>query len=328
RFLELLRKEQVTVLNQVPSVFYGLSSEESARPKRELSPRYVIFGGEALKPARLVQWQKMYPGTRLINMFGITETTVHVTYKEIGDKETRLETDNIGRPLPSLTVYVMGVNLLLLPAGVAGELCVGGSGVGRGYLNRPVLTAEKFLENPYQKGETLYRSGDLARLIEHNEIEYLGRMDHQVKIRGFRIETGEIETLLLGHHQVKEAVVIAGSAEKTGTRDPRAGAYLCAYVVLEDSASSSVSPVQLREYLTRQLPDYMIPSYIAVLEKLPLTAQGKFDRQVLPGTVAIEPDSQAVYAAPGNRVEKKLAETWQNLLNRDKIGIYENFFMM
>ena len=209
-YLDLLEREGVTVLNQVPSAFYGLMQEELSRPERKpglAALRYVIFGGEALQPALLDTFHRRYPGARLINMFGITETTVHVTFKEIGDAEIADGASNIGGPIPTLTTYVLDRHLALVPVGVTGEICVGGAGVARGYLNRPELTAERFVDHPFRAGERMYRSGDLGRQRPTGEIEYLGRRDAQVKIRGFRIELGEIETVLAAHPAVQDAVV-------------------------------------------------------------------------------------------------------------------------
>ena len=207
-YLNILKKENVTILNQTPSAFYNLINEELSLGEKELDIRYVIFGGEALKPLMLKDWREKYPDTKLINMYGITETTVHVTFKEITDYEIQHNISNIGKPIPTLTTYIMDKNTMSVPIGVPGEICVGGDGVGRGYLNRMELTSEKFIENPYKKDEKIYRSGDLGRLLSDGEIEFIGRIDHQVKIRGFRIELGEIESSLLKYESIKEAVVI------------------------------------------------------------------------------------------------------------------------
>ncbi|MGD2084878.1 MAG: amino acid adenylation domain-containing protein [Candidatus Aminicenantes bacterium] len=207
-FLEILEKEMVTVLNQVPSAFYNLASEELNHPAGKLKLKYIIFGGEALKPLKLKEFKQKYPGTTFINMFGITETTVHVTFKKIGDEEVELNSNNIGKPIPTLRTYVMDRHLQLQAPGVPGELLVGGEGVARGYLNQVELTGEKFVHNPYKPGERLYKSGDLVKLTDEGEMEYLGRIDQQVQVRGFRIELGEIESQLLNFTPVKEAVVI------------------------------------------------------------------------------------------------------------------------
>ncbi|MEK4732085.1 non-ribosomal peptide synthase/polyketide synthase [Paenibacillus sp. FSL L8-0641] len=315
-YLRLLRNEKVTVLNQTPSAFYNIANEEVSYEEKELKIRYVIFGGEALKPALLKEWRKKYPQTRLINMYGITETTVHVTYKEIEEEEIRSNVSSIGRPIPTLTTYVMDKNMKVVPIGVAGELCVGGDGVCRGYLGRPELTKEKFVQNPYKPEERLYRSGDLVRLLSDGEMEYLGRIDHQVKIRGFRIELGEIEAQLLKHPSIEESLVIA-------KEDHQGSKYLCAYIAGENELTIS----ELREHLLKELPEYMVPSYFVQLEKMPLTANGKIDRKALP-----EPEGNIntgiEYEAPIGEFEEKLALIWQDILGIKKIGRNDNFFML
>jgi amino acid adenylation domain-containing protein/non-ribosomal peptide synthase protein (TIGR01720 family) len=312
-FLQLLKEEQVTILNQTPSAFYNLVSLELKQPKRELHLRYIIFGGEALAPARLEEWQAAYPDTKLINMYGITETTVHVTCKEITRKEIKSNTCNIGQPIPTLSIYLIDKYLHLVPIGAAGELIVGGEGVARGYLNRPELTSEKFIEGTRGLAPLLYRSGDLARWLANGELEYLGRIDQQVKIRGFRIELGEIENQLLGHDEIKEAAVIS-KADESGEK------CLCAYF-----ASHKALPVSgLREYLSKELPDYMVPAYFTRLEKIPLTSNGKIDRKALPKPgIAIAEEN---LEAPGNQIEEKLIEIWQQVLGIERIGINNNFF--
>ncbi|MGD2088778.1 MAG: amino acid adenylation domain-containing protein, partial [Candidatus Aminicenantes bacterium] len=324
QYLEILKKEKVTILNQTPAAFYNLARQElKSPPGKKLNLKYVIFGGEALTPVRLKHWQEKYPGTKLINMFGITETTVHVTYKEIGDSDIELNTSNIGRPIPTLSTYVMDKNLKLVPIEAAGELCVGGLGVCRGYLNRPELTEEKFTGNPYKPGERLYRSGDLGRLTKNGDIQYLGRIDQQVKIRGYRIELGEIESRLLLHPEVKEAVVMArGRTTGISNADEEGDKYLCAYIV----SGKEFSAAQLRDFLLEKLPGYMIPSYFIQLERFPLTGRGKIDRSALPAPGYISLRSHVEFSAPGNAVEEKLVEIWEQVLGRDKIGINDNFF--
>jgi len=329
RFLEILVKEHVTVLNQTPSAFYNLmdtelSSEDSLRQK--LSLRYVIFGGEELKPGRLKSWQEIYPQVCIVNMFGITETTVHVTYKEITLQEISMNQSNIGTPIPTLQCYVMDANLQLLPIGVAGELCVGGAGVCRGYLNRVELTVQKFIPNPFRPQENLYRSGDLVRQMENGEMEYLGRLDHQVKIRGFRIEMGEIEACLAAAPGIRDVVVtVLDTADKVdhpaaADQEP-SDRLLCAYYTADQVQDST----ELRRHLAQTLPDYMIPAYFVPLDAIPLTVNGKVDRSRLP-----YPQIQAdeTYRAPETPVQKKLAEIWAEILNIDftVIGLDANFF--
>ncbi len=334
RFPALLEREHVTVLTQTPTAFYSLSGEvlnggpgpEKARP---LNLRYIILAGEALKPSLLKVWAETYPAAALINMYGITETTVYSTFKRIGRRETESAVSNIGRPLPTQETYVIGSHGRLCPTGVPGELWVGGGGVGRGYLNRPQLTAERFIPSPFKPGQTLYRSGDRVRLDETGDIEYLERIDKQVKIRGFRIELGEIEHRLLGFPAVKEAVVTAAARESTprpgGYRD--GGQYLCAYLVREKAGGGTPpDTAKLREYLARHLPDYMIPAFFMELPGIPLTSNGKVDYKQLPRPeIRVEE-----YTAPGSEIEETLTGLWGEVLSMEKsrISVSANFFEM
>ncbi|MGD2085117.1 MAG: amino acid adenylation domain-containing protein [Candidatus Aminicenantes bacterium] len=328
-FLVIMKKEQVTVLNQTPAAFYHLIHQELKSPGNKLNLKYVIFGGEALKPIKLKQWKEKYPGTKLINMFGITETTVHVTYKAIEDKDIDLDISNIGTPIPTLKTYVMDKYLKLLPIGVAGELCVGGDGLGRGYLNRPGLTVEKFVENPYKPGQKLYKSGDLVRLSGSGAMEYLGRIDQQVKIRGYRIELGEIESQLLTHDKIREVVVIATDVP---VKRPSVGEVigdgngfkqLWAYIVSDETLTMP----GLKESLAKKLPGYMIPSYFVRVEKIPLTANGKVDRKAL-DSLGTKLGGDVEYAPPETEMEKIIANIWQEVLELDKPGIDDSFFDM
>jgi fengycin family lipopeptide synthetase D len=309
KYLKQLKEQCVTVLNQTPSAFYHLIDEELKCPDKYLNLKYVIFGGEALNPAKLSEWYAAYPDTKLINMFGITETTVHVTFKQLKQREILSGMSNIGKPIPTLKTYIIDRNLKLLPIGVPGECCVGGDGVARGYLNRPLLTKEKFIENPYIPGERWYKSGDLIRLLTSGDMEYLGRIDHQVKIRGFRIELGEIENQLLNHEGIKRAVVLLK------------GDRLFAYITAEKSFNAS----QLREYLSRRLPDYMIPSYFMQLGKIPLTSNGKVDHKAL-DSYGKRLTLDIPYSEPRNEIEKKIVGVWKEVLSLDKIGIHDNYF--
>lgn len=314
-FLRLLEKEKVTVLNQIPSLFNNLSAEAVKDEAGSLSIRYVIFGGEALKPYTLKDWHAKYPATKLINMYGITETTVHVTYKEIGPHEIAQGASNIGKPLPTLSCLIMDKSLNAVPNGIAGEICVGGAGVSRGYLNRAELTAQRFIPDPFIAGGTLYRSGDLGRILPNGDIEYLGRIDHQVKVRGFRIELGEIENVLTQHQLVEEAVVISKQFD-IGENE------LVAYV----KAPGSLDISSLRTFLLSRLPGYMIPSYFVVLESFPFTPSGKIDKKALPNPLMAGAPAGSEFIAPRNATEKKLAAIWQDVLGRAVIGVHDNFF--
>ncbi|MBT2286935.1 amino acid adenylation domain-containing protein [Paenibacillus polymyxa] len=313
-FLELLGREQVTILNQTPTYFYQLLRKVLADHPYDLRIRNVIFGGEALSPLLLKGFKTKYPETKLINMYGITETTVHVTYKEITWVEMEAAKSNIGKPIPTLRVYVLDENRRPVPIGVAGEMYVAGEGLARGYLNRPDLTAEKFVDSPFAEGEKLYRSGDLATWLPDGNIEYLGRIDHQVKVRGYRIELDEIETQLLNIRGVEEAVVLPRD-------DANGHKQLVAYYVAETRLAAH----ELKEELAKQLPGYMIPSHLVQLLQMPLTANGKIDRKALP-----VPEEAAAggteYVAPRTLLEMKIARVWQDTLGIPQVGVKDNFF--
>ncbi|MGB8192325.1 MAG: non-ribosomal peptide synthase/polyketide synthase, partial [Chitinophagaceae bacterium] len=315
-YLQVLRTEGVTVLNQTPSSFYQVITQELQQPTKDLALRYVIFGGEALSPSRLWEWKNRYPDTKLINMYGITETTVHVTYKEITNEEIATDSSSIGKAIPTLSCYVLDKHQELVPVGVVGELYVGGAGVGRGYLNREELTAQRFIESPFKKGERLYRSGDRARVLQNGELEYGGRLDEQVKIRGYRIELGEIESVIRQYEGIESVAVIA-SAKEEGDRE------LIAYVVSKD-----ISKQSLRTHLQEKLPSYMVPGYIIEMEVLPLTSNGKLDRKRLPQPSGDDIESEKEYIAPRTATEEKLAEIWSEVLGieKEKIGVKDNFF--
>ncbi len=322
-FYALLVKERVTVLNQTPSAFRQLSRIDAAQDNSEtLSLRVVIFGGEALEPASLAGWMERHGDVqpRLINMYGITETTVHVTYRPLtlADASTAMGSV-IGEPIPDLQLYVLDKQLEPVPLGVCGEMYVGGDGLARGYLNRAELTAERFIPSPFGRdaGARLYRTGDLARRLGNGDVEYLGRADDQVKVRGFRIEPGEIESALSEHEDVKTAVVVA--FEETGGEKR-----LAAYIVADQEGSPNVS--ELRNHLKQRLPDYMIPSVFVYLNELPLTSHGKIDRRALSAPDAERPALAEVFVAPRNAVEEMLAAIWSDLLGGVRVGVNDNFF--
>jgi len=320
-FFQVLKNYQVTVLNQTPSAFYALMNEESSLEETPLNIRYIIFGGEALSPGKIRDWHVRYPLTRLINMYGITETTVHVTFKEITDKEIKVNIGNIGKPIPTLFVYILDNRLEPVPVGAPGELFVGGAGLARGYLNQPLLTAERFINNPYKSGTRLYKSGDLARYLNTGEIEYLGRLDTQVQLRGFRVELGEIENQLMSCSGVKEAVVNVWE-------DEIGDMFLCAYIVRTPVAQGNeLDREGLRTTLLQVLPGYMIPAFFIPLEQIPLTVNGKIDRKALP---APRIEGKKDYIAPRDEIEQKLVEIWSDILEIDKqkISIDSNFFHM
>ncbi|PRE81688.1 amino acid adenylation domain-containing protein [Burkholderia gladioli] len=314
----LLCDTGVTVLNQTPSAFRQLIAAQ-AESDREHKLRHVVFGGEALEVGMLRPWYEdaRNRDCQLVNMYGITETTVHVTYWPLS-AEGGGTSAGIGRPIPDLSVHVLDANLNPVPIGVAGELCVGGAGVARGYLNQPELTARRFIRNPFSEdGEArLYRSGDLARFLRDGTLEYLGRIDTQVKIRGFRIELGEIEAALSALPGVREALVMAREDEPGEKR-------LVAYFVVDDTEAAS-DTATLRAGLSRTLPDFMLPAAFVALERFPLTANGKIDRKALPRPAQTVDTRQ--YVAPRTSIEERLAAIWAQVLHLDRVGIHDNFF--
>lgn len=343
-FYDLLRQQQVTVLNQTPSAFRQLiQAEEAGKSSAGLRLRLVIFGGEALDIQSLRPWFERHGDERprLVNMYGITETTVHVTYRPLAITDLNSAAASvIGGPISDLKAYVLDRRRRIVPVGVPGELYVGGGGVARGYLNRPELTAERFIPNPFsdRPGGRLYRTGDLGRYRANGDLEYLGRVDTQVKVRGFRIELGEIEVALSQHPAVRECVVISREDLPDDKR-------LIAYVVLKprrepgyDRASdadrkhmrappSSTFPSDdLRRFLKEKLPEYMVPAAFVELESIPLTNNGKIDRRALPDPDRSRLDSQETFVAPRTAVEQKLAEIWGSLLRLAQVGVRDNFF--
>jgi amino acid adenylation domain-containing protein len=325
-FLGLLAAEGVTALNQTPSAFRQLVQAdcESGGSSR-LALRWVVFGGEALDPRSLLPWYESHPDRpRLVNMYGITETTVHVTCRPLAREDAGSPRSPVGRPLPDLSLHLLGPGGELVPVGVPGELCVGGAGLARGYLGRPDLTALRFrpdflaAEGGGGPGARLYHSGDLARRLPDGSVEFLGRIDNQVKIRGFRIELGEVEAVLCAHPRVRAAVVLAfeDRSDDKGPGDKR----LVAYVVAEGGAL----PPDLRSFLRERLPEPFLPAVFVSLDSLPLNANGKLDRKALPAPVP-EDDGRS-RTAPRNPVEELLAGLWAEVLRIEPPGIDESFF--
>jgi amino acid adenylation domain-containing protein len=311
-FLALLRDQRVTVLNQTPSAFGQLIHLPDVHDQ-DLALRVVIFGGEALEPERLRPWIERRGDARpqLINMYGITETTVHVTYRRITAADLAQQRSPMGIGIPDLGLRVLDSALEATPIGVAGELFVSGAGLSRGYLKRATLTAERFIAT--EGGQRLYRTGDLVRWNGEGQLEYLGRIDHQVKVRGFRIELGEIEAQLLAQPEVREAIVIANEGP--------AGTRLVAYV--SPQAAHAIDIAMLKDALGRVLPDYMVPAAVVVLGALPLNANGKVDRKALPDA---EFGSAQEYEAPQGEVEEALSQIWSQVLGVQRVGRNDNFF--
>jgi amino acid adenylation domain-containing protein/non-ribosomal peptide synthase protein (TIGR01720 family) len=325
-FYKLLGDEGVTVLNQTPSAFRQLvfaEQEAGIEAQKRLQLRYVVFGGEALDLADLKPFWDRHGDRKpqLVNMYGITETTVHVTYRPVSlaDLE-RPWSSVIGCPIPDLDVYIVDGRRNLVPIGVPGEMLVGGAGVSRGYLRRPELTAERFFPDTLgtRPGARLYKTGDLARYLPNGDVEYLGRIDHQVKIRGFRIELGEIEAVLEQHAAVREAIVLA---REDGPGEKR----LVGYLVCAEGQGPTVG--ELRAFLKEKLPEYMVPAAFVLLDKLPLTSNGKVDRKALPAPEAGERLTLGEsFVAPRSSVEEALTQVWASALRVPRVGIHDNFF--
>ncbi|AOW88227.1 non-ribosomal peptide synthetase [Streptomyces olivaceus] len=319
-FAELLQRENVTVLSQTPSAFGQLSRVLLDAP-RPLALRYVVFGGEALDLPSLRDWTDVYgdEAPRLVNMYGITETTVHVTFRRITRADTASTRSLIGRPLPDLALYLLDDELRPVPPGIPGEIFVGGAGVALGYHGAAALTAQRMLPDPYspQPGARMYRSGDLAVRLKDGELAYLGRLDHQYKIRGHRVETGEVQTALGRLDEVAESAVLV-------TDDRVRGKTLVAYVVPEPGRD--VTPTRIRRELLRTLPDWLAPSSVVLLDSLPLTRNGKLDRQALAARRRDAGRERTRAAAPQGPTAVALAAIWAELLGVDHVGAEDDFF--
>ncbi|OIK05271.1 non-ribosomal peptide synthetase [Streptomyces monashensis] len=318
-FLRLLARERVTVLNQTPSAFYQLVQADAEAPGQELALRYVVFGGEALDLNRLADWYARHPceAPVLVNMYGITETTVHVTRVDLDEHSAaRCRASVIGPAVPGLAAYVLDADLRPVPVGVTGELYVAGYGLARGYHGRPELTAGRFVACPFgAAGERMYRSGDLVRWSKNGRLEYVGRDDSQVKIRGFRIELGEIEQTLAGHPGVAQAVVVVRDYQEGDQR-------IVGYVVPEPDAR--IGADELSAYLRERLPQYMVPAAVISLAEIPLTSNGKLDRRALPS----QDSDTAGSREPRNAYEERLCALFAELLGRERVGVDDGFFAL
>ncbi|MEU6629544.1 amino acid adenylation domain-containing protein [Streptomyces parvus] len=325
-FAALLRRERVTVLNQTPSAFHQLADvllgQEETSGEGELTLRTVVFGGEALDPARLTGWFERYgdDGPELVNMYGITETTVHVTHRVLeADEPTVADAaplSPVGRPLDDLSVRLLDSALHPVAPGATGELYVAGPGLARGYLGRHALTATRFVADPYgPPGTRMYRTGDLARWTADGELDYLGRADEQVQIRGFRVEPGEARAALAALDEVADAVVLARPAPGGGTR-------LLAYVT---PAAGPVDADRLRAALRERLPDYLVPAAVIPVDHWPLTGNGKLDSKALP-----EPEEAATPGgrAPATPQEEIIAHLFAAILEREHVGADDDFFAL
>ncbi|MFI2336003.1 amino acid adenylation domain-containing protein [Nocardia rhamnosiphila] len=330
QFRELLIRERVTVLNQTPSAFYRLAeADRSAHGDGAgaLALRYVVFGGEALDLRRLRSWYERHGGPEtdgpwLVNMYGLTETTVHASFLALDEKLVDNPAGVIGRALPGLDAFVLDERLHPAPVGVPGEIYVSGRQLTRGYPDSPGVTATRFVADPFgAPGSRMYRSGDIGRWAAFGgraDLEYAGRGDAQVQLRGFRIELGEIESALLRCPGVGRAVALVRTDEVAGDR-------LLGYAVPAAEQEVVLDPALLREQVAEFLPEYMVPEALVVVEELPLTPHGKLDRDALPVPAVA---GRAPYTAPAGRVETVVAGVFADLLDVERVGGADDFFAL
>ncbi|WP_298731693.1 amino acid adenylation domain-containing protein, partial [uncultured Chitinophaga sp.] len=314
RLLSLIKQHQVTCSHFVPSMlnaFIAALSDDEGAENTLSSLRMVISSGEALALETVKRWYAK-TAVPLYNLYGPTEASIEVTHYATSAGDNKVP---IGRPIWNTHIYILGKEQQLLPVGITGELCIGGIGLSRGYLNNPDLTAEKFIPDPFKKGARIYRTNDLARWLPDGNIEYVGRQDCQVKIRGYRIEPGEIEQVLLKLETVNAVTVQVWTS-------PQGDKELVGYVVSKEHLVTS----DLRAFLDRSLPTYMIPAYFVQLPALPLTSSGKINRRALPAPVEHGMSTGTTYVAPRNAMEEKLVMIWQEVLGKEKIGMKDNFF--
>ncbi|MBL1102148.1 amino acid adenylation domain-containing protein [Streptomyces coffeae] len=323
--LRTIAEQRVSVVHFVPSMLGPFLDLLQALPEaREglRSLRYVFCSGEALPPERVEQFNRVFGisgapcPVRLVNLYGPTEATVDVSYYDCpGDPARSVARVPIGRPIDNTRLYVLGPGDLPQPVGVAGELCIGGAGVARGYLDRPELTAEKFVADPFVPDGRLYRTGDLARWLADGTLEYLGRIDGQVKIRGNRVEPGEVAGALRAVPGVRDAIVVDHT-------DAARGIHLAGYYV----ADAAIDPVRLRELLARTLPAFMVPARFLRIDAIPLTPNGKADRRALPPLS--DTADTATGPQPRNPTEAALAEIWARVLDRETVGVHDDYFTL
>jgi amino acid adenylation domain-containing protein len=318
--VETVSENGITFLNCTPSAFYPLIDVAEPDFKKLASLKHVFLGGEPINLARLREWTSTaHFNAEILNTYGPTECTDTCSSFRLIDLGNTTSTPPIGKPNDNAELFILDDELNLVPQGVAGELCVGGVGVGRGYLNDSSATAARFVPHPYSPvpGARLYRTGDLARHLPDGNIEFLGRLDHQVKVAGYRIELGEVETAMVQHQGVKDCVVVVRD-------DAHSNARLVAYVVPEPSAQP-YDATMLRRYLADTLPAHMIPAVFVSLEQLPLTPGGKVDRRALPAPGTTANGTGPDYVAPRSPLEEILAGIWRDVLGVERVGIHDNF---
>ncbi|SFB79672.1 hybrid non-ribosomal peptide synthetase/type I polyketide synthase [Pseudoalteromonas denitrificans] len=328
QFLNLILTQQITILNQTPGAFYALLKQLEDRQWPELPLRMVIFGGEALQPSRLSAFIEHYPEVKLVNMYGITETTVHVTYHILSPADCEVGLSNIGKPLPGYQVLLVDEQLKPCPVGVPGEMLISGSGVSRGYFNRPELNKQAFIALDGINA-TVFRSGDLARYLPDGKLIYMGRIDQQVQFRGFRIELGEIEQVLLKHPLIKDVAI---KLHANGEQDDNKNEYLVAWLVFENEQETLIYE-QIVSFLGDRLPEYMIPQMYFSLDKIPLNTNGKVDRKLLVESSDKRLLSKSISKQPDkinneafSHIEKELISIWCEVMGLEQVASDDNFF--
>jgi acyl-coenzyme A synthetase/AMP-(fatty) acid ligase len=304
----LLRDHAITTVAIPPSLLDTIPDGEYP------ALHTIIVGGEACSAATAVRWSH---GRRLFNAYAPTEATVYATAMQYVEGDRRIP--RLGWPISNMQIYLLDPHLQSVPIGIIGEIHVGGAGLARGYLNRPALTAERFIPDTFSRmpGARLYKTGDLARFLAGGELEFVDRADQQVKVRGCRIELGEIETVLGQHPGVREAVVVV-------REDGSGGKRLIAYVVVRGELPPTTS--EMRDYLKRTVPEYMVPASFVVLETLPLTETGKVDRNALPEPEQVRPELDQAYVAPRTALEQVLCGVFSEVLQIEPVGVRDNFF--
>jgi amino acid adenylation domain-containing protein len=321
---QTLQEKNITILWLTAGLFDRLAVEV---PWVFKSLRCIMFGGDVINTDALRMVLSAGPPEILLNMYGPTESTTFTTWYQVRDLPEGAKSVPIGRPIANTQVYILDDSLQPVPIGVPGELYIGGDGLAVGYANMPELTRETFVSNPFADapGDRLYKTGDIAKYLPDGNIEFLGRGDDQVKIRGFRIQLGEIELVLQQHAAIERAVVLVEGHEEAEMQGSRASdKRLVAYLVLTEI--SDLSDTELREFLRTKLPDYMVPSEFCVLDEVPLTPHGKLDRETLRGMSRQQLVSSDRYTLPGTRVEKILADIWQEVLHMDQVHAQDKFF--
>lgn len=318
QFVTTLAGSKVTRLVLVPSLLRAMLEDSRDLSAVLSSLRICVCSGETLSPSLVSDFNEKLPNAQLINLYGSSEVAADVTCFEVPSLKSRRDIP-IGRPIGNTQVYVLDNELKPNAIGVPGEIFVGGEGLARGYLNQPGMTAERFIPDPFAVGRCLFRTGDVGRYLADGNIEYRGRRDHQVKLRGMRIELGEIEAALKTHVRISEAVVVLRQLKDQKEDDKHLIAYLAV-------AGEALAPAELRSYLRGKLPEFMVPSLFITLERMPLTASGKINRQALPEPDRV--DSLQQFVAPRTQTEEMLANIWAAELKLDVLGINDDFFTL